>query len=86
MLGALAFEAVGQKQNDAAEVPPLFLGADDKLIDDHLGHVGEIAELSFPEHQGVGIAQAIAVLEPSTPASDKGLLIISTGICSVEGS
>lgn len=63
MFRTLALETVGQQEHHAAEVPPLFFRAEDELVDDHLGRVGEVAELRLPEHQGVGIAQAIAVIE-----------------------
>src|SRR6267142_4865245 len=61
MLGALAFEAVGQKQNNAAEAFPLVLCAGDELIDDRLGGIPEITELSLPENESIGIVEAEAI-------------------------
>ncbi len=48
VFGTLALEAVRQQEHDAAEMPPLLFGTDDELIDDHLGRVGEVAELGLP--------------------------------------
>ena len=49
MFGALAFEAMRQKQHKAAEAFPFVFGAGDELIDDRLGGIPEIAELRFPQ-------------------------------------
>ena len=63
VLRPLAFVAVRQKQHDAGGLLPLGFGGDDELVDDHLGSVGEIAELRFPEDQHVRGHQAVAVVE-----------------------
>ena len=42
---------------------PLGLAGADELVDDHLGAVGEVAELAFPDHQAVGVGGRVAVLE-----------------------
>ena len=63
MLRPLALEAVGQQDDEAAQPVPLVLGAGDELVDDHLGRVDEIAELSLPEHESVRVVQTEAVLE-----------------------
>ena len=34
-----------------------------ELVDDHLGAVGEIAELRFPEDERIRLGKAVAVLE-----------------------
>ena len=52
-----------QEQHDAAEAVPLVFGADDELIDDHLGGVDEVAELRLPEDEAVGAIEAVAVFE-----------------------
>ena len=39
------------------------LAGTDELIDDHLGAIGEIAELSFPEDQRVRFRLAEAIFE-----------------------
>src|ERR1700722_6139224 len=49
MFRSLAFVAVGQEQDDAGEQVPLGLAGADELVDDGLGNVDEVAELSFPE-------------------------------------
>src|SRR6267378_1165024 len=63
MLRTLAFKAMGQQQNEAAEAFPFVFRAGDELIDDWLGGIPEITELSFPENQPVRIVEAEAVLE-----------------------
>src|ERR1051326_3326339 len=60
-----------QQKNQPAESPPFFFGAGDKLVDDRLGDIAEIAELRLPQHQGVRIVQAIAVLEAQHPRFGK---------------
>ena len=49
MFGSLAFEAVRQKQHQAAEAFPFIFGAGDELIDDDLRHIPKIAELRLPD-------------------------------------
>ena len=63
VLRALAFEAMGQEQHQAAQALPLVFGAGDELVDDHLGRVHEVAELGLPDHQPVRAVEAVAVLE-----------------------
>ena len=63
MFRPLPFQAVGQQHDEAAEAVPFFFGAADKLIDDDLGDVGEIAELGFPHDQPVGEVEAVAVFK-----------------------
>jgi hypothetical protein len=54
---------VGQEQHDAGEQVPLGLAGADELVDDGLGNVDEIAELSFPEDERFGVVAAVAVFE-----------------------
>ena len=42
---------------------PLGLSGRQKLVDDALGRVGEISELTFPDDQGVGIRHRVAEFE-----------------------
>ena len=63
MLRALAFEAVGEQQHEAALLAPLVLGGDDELVDDRLRAVGEVAELRLPAHERVAVGDRVAVLE-----------------------
>ena len=56
VLGALALEAVGEQQREAATLAPLVLGGDDELVDDDLRAVDEVAELRLPADPRVGSA------------------------------
>ena len=55
--------ACGRSRTSPARLIPLGLAGRDELVDQHLGHVGEVAELGFPEHQRVARLDAVAVLE-----------------------
>jgi hypothetical protein len=61
--GPWPFVAVGEQHDDARPLAPLLLGARDELVDDDLGSVGEVAELGFPQHEGVGAFDRVPVLE-----------------------
>ena len=63
MLGALAFVAVRQHQGQAVDAAPLDFARSDELVDHDLGAVGEVAELGFPNHQGVGVVGGVAVFK-----------------------
>src|SRR5580704_15904942 len=54
MFRALAFIAVGKKQDNARRQIPFVLAGADKLIDDDLRAVYEVAELRFPKNEGFG--------------------------------
>ena len=63
VLGALAFEPVGEEQPDAAGLAPLVLGGGDELVDDDLRGVDEVAELRFPQDECFRVLHRVAVLE-----------------------
>ena len=63
MLWALAFVAMREQQHDAVGTAPLDLARGDELVDHHLRAVDEVAELPFPDGQGVGLGGGVAVLE-----------------------
>ena len=63
VLRPLALVAVRQKHGQARHTQPLALAGGDELVDQHLGAVGEIAELSLPKGQGPRLGQGKAVLE-----------------------
>src|ERR1700760_26353 len=63
MFGPLAFVAVRQKQNEAGRQRPLVFAGAQKLIDDDLRAVDEVAELRFPHNESFGIVAAEAVFE-----------------------
>jgi len=63
VLGALALIAVGQEHDQAAHPQPLAFARRNELVDHHLGAIGEVAELAFPEGQGLGIGQGEAVFK-----------------------
>ena len=79
VLRALAFVAVGQEQDDAAEQAPLVFAGGDELVDDDLRAIGEVTELRFPEDEGLGRVAAVSVLE----AKHAGLG--EDGVVDVEG-
>ena len=49
VLRTLAFIAVRQQHDQTGKQSPLVFTRNQKLIDDDLGAIGEIAELSFPQ-------------------------------------
>src|SRR6202158_2529725 len=63
MFRSLAFIAVREKHHDAREQVPFGFAGADELVDDSLRNVDEVAELSFPEAQRLGIVAAVAVFE-----------------------
>mmetsp|Transcript_33147 Transcript_33147/g.28042 ORF Transcript_33147/g.28042 Transcript_33147/m.28042 type:complete len:365 (+) Transcript_33147:972-2066(+) len=63
VLRTLPFIAVRQQQNEARLAQPLLFAGRDKLIDDHLRRVGEIAELRLPQNEGIGVLEGVAELE-----------------------
>ena len=63
MLRALAFVAVRQQQGEAAQTPPLGFARGHELIDHHLGTVGEVAELRFPDDQRLRRRGGVTVLK-----------------------
>lgn len=69
MVGTLTLVAVRQQQHHVGELAPLGLTGGDELVDDRLRAVDEVTELRLPQHQCVGVAQGVAVLE-----ADRGVL------------
>src|SRR5205807_6711537 len=63
MLRSLSFVTVRQQHRQPAVLSPLLLGAGDKLVDDDLGAVDEVAELRFPDDQRRRIGYRVAILE-----------------------
>ena len=63
VLRTLAFVAVRQHQRDAVHPAPLHLTRGDELVDHHLGAVGEIAKLRFPNHQRVRIIGGVTIFK-----------------------
>ena len=63
MLRSLPFVAMRQKQNDPARSLPLRLRRHDKLIDDRLRAIREIAELRFPKAKHVWVIERIPVIK-----------------------
>lgn len=57
VLRALTVVSMGQVQDETGTLEPLRLARRNELIDDALGVVGEIAELSLPHDEGVGRRQ-----------------------------
>jgi hypothetical protein len=48
MLRALSLESMWEEQDQVAPLLPLNFGAGDKIVDNNLSGIGEIAELRFP--------------------------------------
>ncbi len=63
MLWPLPLVAVRQKQCQTAEPSPLGAATADKLVDDNLSAVGEVAELCLPDHQRVWLSGGVTILE-----------------------
>ena len=63
MVRSLALLAVGQKQRDAACTLPPGERAGEEGVDDHLGAVGEVAELGLPQHEHVGVREGVSIVE-----------------------
>jgi len=55
--------AVWQQQHDAVLPYPLGLPGADELVDDALGRVVEVPELSLPQDEGVGAGHGETQLE-----------------------
>jgi len=56
-------EAVREEHHEAGLAHPLGLRAREELVDDDLGAVGEVAELSLPHGKHAGGLERVAVLE-----------------------
>jgi hypothetical protein len=52
-----------QQHHQTRQLPPFVFRARDELVDDHLRHVHEIAELRLPDHQSVRIIEAVAIFK-----------------------
>ena len=63
MLGTLALVPVGQQHRERRALPPFVFGRDEKIVDDDLGAVDEVAELRLPRDEGVGRFDGVAVLK-----------------------
>src|SRR5438067_2014603 len=63
VLRTLAFVTVRQHHHQAGGAAPLDFARGDELVDDDLRAVGEVAELAFPDGQGVRFGGRVAVFE-----------------------
>src|SRR5579872_2052616 len=63
MFGSLPFETVWKQQHNTAQAPPFVFGADDKLIDNHLGRIAKIAVLRLPRDETVRPVETVSVFE-----------------------
>src|SRR6476659_1069688 len=68
MFRSLSFVTVRKQKHDSARSLPFRFRRDDELVDDHLGAIGEIAELRFPKAKHVRVIERVAVIE----AKDSG--------------
>ena len=72
------------EEHEPAQAVPLVFAGDDELVDDDLRAVHEVAELRFPDHEAVGVVEAVAVLE----AEHAGLgerAVVDLEACRVRG-
>src|SRR5512137_1168243 len=72
MLRTLSLVTVGKKQDQVAGLLPFAFGTCDEIVDDNLGPVGEIAELSFPYHKAQGAGDTVAEFKPKDAGLGKG--------------
>ena len=63
VFGTHAFVAVGEQHDQPAKFLPFAFGTRDKLIDDRLGAVYEVTELSFPDHEIARVGGAESIFE-----------------------
>ena len=63
VLRALTLVTVGQQHGQAAHPAPLLLAGGEELIHHHLGAVGEVAELGFPDGQTGRLGAGVAIFE-----------------------
>ena len=63
VLRALALVTVGQQHGQAAHPAPLLLAGGEELIHHHLGAVGEVTELGFPDGETGRLRAGVAILE-----------------------
>ena len=64
VLRPLPVVPVREQERDARLRQPLGLAAADELVDDDLSAVGEIAKLSLPHDQRVGVLKRVPELKP----------------------
>lgn len=66
VLRALTIVTVRKRDNQTRTLQPLDFTRGDELINDTLGVVGKVTELSLPHDEGVGRGQRVTVLETET--------------------
>src|SRR5690606_39722678 len=69
----------GQEHHQSGPLPPLGAAGREKLVDDHLGGVGEIAKLRFPQDEGVGCEHVVSVLKTQYGSFGKGAVVYGEG-------
>ena len=63
VLRPLPFVAVRQHEGQAIDAAPFDFAGCDELVNHHLRAVGKVAELCFPNHQGVGVVRRVTVFK-----------------------
>ena len=63
MLRPLPFIAMRQQADETRHAQPFTFARGDELVEQHLGAVGEIAELGFPHRKRIRLGQRVAVFE-----------------------
>src|SRR5690242_4583013 len=63
VLWTLTFEAMRKQMRNAAQPPPFVCRRGNKLIDDDLGHIPEIAELRLPRDETIRSVETVPVFK-----------------------
>src|SRR5688572_8008168 len=67
MLRPLSFITVREVKHEAAEPVPFVFAGRNKLIDNDLRCIQEVAELRFPNNEGIGVIEAITEFKAKHP-------------------
>ena len=85
VLGALTVVAMGEVHYQARTLQPLAFPRRDELIDDALGIVGKVTELSFPDGEEVGRDEGVPEFEAQrTVLGERGVAYHETCLIRVE--
>ena len=63
MLRSLSFVTMRQHQRETRQASPLGFAGTDELINHHLGAVGKVAKLAFPNHQFIGLRCRVTIVK-----------------------
>src|SRR5699024_7763471 len=63
VLGTLPLVTMGQHQGKATVTAPFGLTRRDELVNNNLGTIGKVTELSLPDGEYIGLGGRVAILE-----------------------